>query len=310
MSARFQHTSVMLSEVMEGLAVQPGGVYVDCTLGGGGHSEAILRRGGIVYGLDRDKDAIAAASARLSGYPDFHAVHGNFHDLRPLLLAEGVSCAQGILMDLGVSSYQLDAAERGFSYHSEAPLDMRMDQTQTFSARELVNTWPAERIAEVLHAYADEKWAVRIAAMIAEHRAKAPIQTTLDLVHAVDAAIPRRIRNQTKGHSAQKTFQAIRIAVNGEIAPLENAIRDAVSILPAGGRICVISFHSIEDRVVKLAFRKMENPCTCPPNMPVCVCGLKPLIRLAPRGAIQPSARETEANPRARSAKLRIAEKR
>lgn len=306
----FQHTPVLLSETIGGLSVQPGSLYVDCTLGGGGHSEAILEKGGVVFGIDRDADAINAASERLSRYSGFHAIHGNFHDIKALLHAKSVYSVQGILMDLGVSSFQLDTSERGFSYHADAPLDMRMDRSQPFSARELVNTWPAERITEILREYGDEKWAARIASMIVEHRALAPLETTLDLVRAVDAAIPRKIRDKIAGHSAQKTFQAIRIAVNGEIAPLEGAIEDGVSLLSMGGRICVISFHSVEDRVVKRTFRKLENPCTCPPGMPVCVCGLKPSVRLPARGAVQPSADETEKNPRARSAKLRIAEKR
>jgi len=187
---------------------------------------------------------------------------------------------------------------------------MRMDQNQPFSARDLVNTWPAERIAQALRIYGDEKWAVRIASMMVEHRERAPLETTTDLVRAVDAAIPRRIREKIAGHSAQKTFQAIRIAVNNEIEPLEPALRDAVSLLSTGGRLCVISFHSIEDRAVKLALRTMENPCTCPPGIPICVCNGKPVIRLPVRGTIKPSAKEIEQNPRARSAKLRVAERR
>ena len=305
----FQHVPVLVSETVEWLSVKRGGVYVDCTLGGGGHSEAILLRGGIVYGIDRDADAIAAASERLSAYPEFHTIHGNFHEMKALLQKKGVPQAQGILMDLGVSSYQLDHAERGFSYHENAPLDMRMDQSMPFSARELVNSWPADHIAQALREYGDEKWAVRIAQMIVEHRERKPLETTMDLVCAVDAAIPRRIRQNIAGHSAQKTFQAIRIAVNNEIEPLQGAIADAVSLLSTGGRLCVISFHSVEDRVVKLALRMMENPCTCPPGIPACVCQRKPLVRLPVRGAIQPSSQEVERNPRARSAKLRVAEK-
>ena len=306
----FRHVPVLRSEVAEWLSVQPGSVYVDCTLGGGGHSEAILARGGIVYGIDRDADAIAAASERLSAYLGFHAIHGNFHELKELLQKEGVRQVQGIVMDLGVSSFQLDSAERGFSYHEDAPLDMRMDRTRLFSARELVNTWPTDRIARILREYGDEKWAVRIAAMIIEHRERAPLETTMDLVRAVDAAIPRRIREKIAGHSAQKTFQAIRIAVNDEIAPLERAITDAVSLLCSGGRLCVISFHSVEDRVVKQTLRKMENPCTCPPGIPICICHREPLVRLPVRGAVEPSAQEVEINPRARSGRLRVAERR
>lgn len=307
--ASFHHIPVMLAETMDALSVKSGGCYVDGTLGGGGHSEAILQQGGIVYGIDRDLDALSATAARLDGYPHFHAVHGNFHDMKALLVEENVQAVEGILLDLGVSSHQLDTAERGFSYHTDAPLDMRMDQSQTLSARQLVNTWSAGEIAEILRTYGDEKWAVRIAAMIVEHRQKAPLETTADLVRAVDAAIPRKIRDLDKGHSAQKTFQAIRIAVNDEIAPLAHALSDAVSLLVENGRLCVLTFHSLEDRVVKRAFREMENPCTCPPGIPVCICSKKPVARLPVRSAIQPSAQEVKQNPRARSAKLRVAEK-
>lgn len=308
-SSSFHHIPVMLPEVTDGLCIQMDGFYVDGTLGSGGHSEEILRQGGIVYGIDRDMDALTATTARLHAYAGFHAIHGNFHNMTELLAQHGISAVQGILLDLGVSSYQLDTAERGFSYHMDAPLDMRMDQSQMFTAEMLLNTWTAEEIAEALRTYGDEKWAKRIAAMIIEHRAEKPLTTTGDLVRTVDAAIPRKIRDMDKGHSAQKTFQAIRIAVNDEIAPLEKALSDAVSLLSVGGRLCVLTFHSLEDRIVKQAFRKMEKPCTCPPNMPICVCGMKPMVRLPVRGAVKPSAEEITGNQRARSAMLRIAEK-
>lgn len=306
----FHHLPVLLAETLRGLAVQEGRLYIDGTLGGGGHSKEILASGGIVYGIDRDAEALAAASERLSVYSGLHVLRGNFHDMKTLMQHEGIDAVQGVLLDLGVSSYQLDTQTRGFSYHMEAPLDMRMDQKQSFTAGELVNTWSAEKIAEILSRYGDEKWAVRIAAMILEHRSQKPLATTGDLVRAVDAAIPRKIRDKDKGHSAQKTFQAIRIAVNDEIAPLENALYDALSLLAPQGRLCVITFHSIEDRIVKQTFRKMENPCTCDPSFPVCICNQKPLVRLPSRSAIKPSPEEIAANPRARSAKLRIAEKR
>lgn len=307
---KFHHMPVMRREAIELLAVAPGGVYVDGTLGGGGHSEAILRQGGAVYGIDRDRDALDAASAWLGGWEGFHPLHGNFHNMAGLLLRQGISSVDGVLLDLGVSSYQLDTAERGFSYHMDAPLDMRMDQSQPFAAAELVNTWPQDEIARVLREYGEEPWAARIAAIIVEHRTRAPLITTGGLVRAVDAAIPRRVRDRDKGHSAQKTFQALRIAVNDELAPLAKAIEEAVSLLRPGGRLCVITFHSLEDRVVKQALRKLENPCACPPGMPVCVCGQVPVVRLPVRGAVKPSAEEIRENPRARSAKLRVAEKR
>lgn len=305
----FQHKPVMLDAVIEWMAPHEGGIYVDGTLGGGGHTQALLAAGGRVYGIDRDQDALQAAGERLAGYDCFSAVHGNFHDMRALMQAQGVQRVDGILLDLGVSSYQLDTAERGFSYHMDAPLDMRMDQSQAFTAEELVNTWPEADIARVVKDYGDEAWAARIAAIICEHRAQKPLSTTGDLVRAVDAAIPRKIRDRDKGHSAQKTFQALRIAVNDELEPLVAAIGDAVEMLAPSGRLCIITFHSLEDRIVKQAFRRLDNPCTCPPNMPVCVCNQKPKVRLPVRGAVKPTKAEIDENPRARSAKLRVAEK-
>ena len=305
----FQHQPVMLREVVEFLAPAPGRVFVDGTLGGGGHSEALLRAGAGVFGVDRDQDALDAAGVRLAEYGNFHALYGNFHDLRALLQAQGVGPVDGILLDLGVSSYQLDTAERGFSYHADAPLDMRMDRRQSFDAKELVNTWSEQEIARMLRDYGEEAWAARIAQMIVEHRARAPLATTGDLVRAVDAAIPRKVRDRDTGHSAQKTFQALRIAVNDELAPLGQALEDAVSLLRPGGRLCVITFHSLEDRIVKQTFRRLERPCTCPPGLPVCICGKKPSVGLPVRGALKPGAEEIAQNPRARSAKLRVAQK-
>lgn len=305
----FQHQPVMLREVVEFLAPAPGRVFVDGTLGGGGHSEALLRAGAGVFGVDRDQDALDAAGVRLAEYGNFHALYGNFHDLRALLQAQGVGPVDGILLDLGVSSYQLDTAERGFSYHADAPLDMRMDRRQSFDAKELVNTWSEQEIARVLRDYGEEAWAARIAQMIVKHRARAPLATTGDLVRAVDAAIPRKVRDRDTGHSAQKTFQALRIAVNDELAPLGQALEDAVSLLRPGGRLCVITFHSLEDRIVKQTFRRLERPCTCPPGLPVCICGKKPSVGLPVRGALKPGAEEIAQNPRARSAKLRVAQK-
>lgn len=308
----FEHVSVMLCEAVDLLAVHPGGVYVDGTLGGGGHSEEILRRlggTGHLYGIDRDEEAIAAARARLNGAGNFTAIHGNFHDVKALLSERGVEQIDGMLIDLGVSSHQLDTAGRGFSYHADAPLDMRMDRSQALDAREIVNGWPEGEIARILRDYGEEKWAARIAAIIAEHREKAPLETTGDLVACVDAAIPKRVRMQDAGHSARRTFQALRIAVNDELDPLRQAIEDMVALLAPGGRMAALTFHSLEDRIVKQTLRTLANPCTCPPKIPVCVCGKKPVVRVLGGGGIKPSAEEVARNPRARSAMLRGCEK-
>jgi len=304
----FHHIPVLLSEVLEYLSPQPGETYADGTLGGGGHSEAILRamgESGVLYGIDRDPAAIAAASERLKDYPGFHPVHGNFHDVKALL--PGVSLSGGLL-DLGVSSHQLDTPERGFSYHEDAPLDMRMDTTQGITAAEYVNTVSEEEFCRVLREYGDEKWAARIAQILMEKRAEKPLATTKDLVAVVDAAIPKAVRRKDEGHPARRTFQAVRIAVNDELAPLEQALRDWVDMLVPGGRLAVITFHSVEDRIVKLTFRKLQNPCTCPPKAPICTCGKKPLGR-AIGGAVKAGKDELEENSRAHSATLRIFEK-
>ena len=304
----FHHVPVLLSEVMEYLSPQPGNVFADGTLGGGGHSEAILRAlgpDGTLYGIDRDEAAIAAATARLGGYPGFHPVHGNFHDVKVLL--PGVRLHGGLL-DLGVSSYQLDTPGRGFSYHEDAQLDMRMDTSQGMTAADYVNTVSEKDFCQALRDYGDEKWAARIAQILMEKRAKAPLRTTGDLVAVVDAAIPKAVRRKDEGHPARRTFQAVRIVVNDELAPLSRAIDDWVDLLLPGGRLCVITFHSIEDRIVKLAFRKLQNPCTCPPKAPICTCGKKPLGR-AIGGAIKAGKVELSENSRAHSATLRVFEK-
>ena len=308
----FNHVSVMLGPTVDLLGVREGGVYVDGTLGGGGHSAEILRRlngTGHLYGIDRDNDALAAATARLGGAGNFTAIKGNFHDVRALLEAQGVSQIDGMMIDLGVSSYQLDTAERGFSYHADAPLDMRMDQEQTLTAAEIVNTWPKEELTRILRDYAEEKWAARIAEIILEHRAKKPLETTGDLVACVDAAIPKKIRQQDSGHSARRTFQALRIAVNDELDPLRQALEDMVDLLAPGGHLAVLTFHSLEDRIVKQTFRRLANPCTCPPKIPVCICGKKPVVRVLGGGGIKPDREEIEQNPRSRSAMLRGCEK-
>lgn len=308
----FQHTPVLLSEVMHWMRPAPGQTLADGTLGGGGHAEALLRAiqpGGRLFGIDRDERALAAARERLANVPGFTAVHGNFHDLPELLAAQGVREVDGVLLDLGVSSPQLDEAERGFSFHQDAPLDMRMDQGQDLTAEELVNTWSTREIADILRDYGEEKWAVRIAAVIVEHRQRQPLRTTGDLVRAIDAAIPKKVRQKAEGHPARRSFQALRIAVNDELSPLALALENAVALLRPGGRLCVISFHSLEDRIVKQTFRTLKNPCTCPPKAPICTCGKQPVVTL-PAGAVRSSEAELAENPRARSATLRVAEKR
>ena len=304
----FHHVPVLLNEVLDALSPRPGGVFADGTLGGGGHSEEILKRigdTGALYGIDRDPAAIAAASERLKQYPGFRAVHGNFHDVKALL--PGVRLNGGLL-DLGVSSHQLDTPERGFSYHEDAPLDMRMDTTQGITAAEYVNTVSEAEFCRVLREYGEEKWAARIAQILMEKRAQRPLETTKDLVAVVDAAIPKAVRRRDEGHPARRTFQAVRIAVNDELGPLEQALRDWVDMLLPGGRLTVITFHSVEDRIVKTAFRRLQNPCTCPPKAPICTCGKKPLGR-AVGGAVKAGEMELNENPRAHSATLRVFEK-
>ena len=308
----FQHEPVLLQEVLQWMNVREGGTYCDGTLGGGGHSEAILADSGgtaVLYGIDRDENAIRAAGERLGRYAGFHAIHGNFHDAAALLAREGVYSLDGVLLDLGVSSPQLDTPERGFSYHEDAPLDMRMDRSRGVTAAEFLNTADEKEIAEVIRNYGEEKWSARIAAMICEHRERKPLETTFDLVAAVDAAIPKAVRRKEDGHPARRTFQAVRIHINDELAPLEQALKDFVQMLRPGGRICVITFHSLEDRIVKRCFRTLEHPCICPPKAPVCTCGREPQVKVLGGGAIAPAKGETERNPRARSAKLRVAEK-
>lgn len=307
----FYHRPVLLEECLEGLALRPQGIYLDGTLGGGGHSAAILERlgpQGRLYGIDRDPQALQAAAARIQDRR-FTPIRGNFHQAKALLAQHGVASLDGALLDLGVSSHQLDARERGFSYHDDAPLDMRMDPDQPFSARNLVNQWSQEDIARVLRDYGEEKWAAQIARVLCDRRQSHPIQTTAQLVDIVDAAIPKKVRARDGSHPARRTFQALRIAVNDELAPLEQALRDLAELLVPGGRLCVIAFHSLEDRVVKNTFRSLADPCTCPKNLPVCVCGKTPTVRLITRKPITATPQELAENPRARSATLRVLEK-
>ena len=313
----FHHKSVLLDECLEGLNIREDGIYADGTLGGGGHSSEIIKRltTGRLIGIDRDMDAIKAASARIKTITDetggrFDALHGNFHDAKELLASIGVEWISGALLDLGVSSYQLDEGARGFSYHADAPLDMRMDRSQGITARDIVNEWSDKEIARILREYGEENWAVQIARVLCDRRKKQPIETTGQLVDIIDAAIPKKVRAAGDGaHPARRTFQALRIAVNDELAPLEQALRDFADILEPGGRLCVIAFHSLEDRVVKNTFKNLADPCTCPKNFPVCVCGKKPTVKQITRKPITASKEELAANPRARSATLRIIEK-
>ena len=308
----FVHEPVLLQEVLTWMQVRENGAYADGTLGGGGHSEAMLKASGgpaLLYGIDRDENAIAAASQRLSGYAGFRAIHGNFHDGRELLTQAGAPPLDGVLLDLGVSSPQLDQAERGFSYHEDAPLDMRMDRSQGITAAQLLADISETELTRILRDYGEEKWAARIAKILVERRQEHPIETTQDLVRVVDAAIPKAVRRRDEGHPARRTFQAVRIAVNDELDPLDRALTDFVTCLKPGGRLLVITFHSLEDRLVKRCFQRLANPCTCPPKAPICTCGQKPLVRVLAKGAVPPTAEEIARNPRARSAKLRVAEK-
>ncbi|MEG0900723.1 MAG: 16S rRNA (cytosine(1402)-N(4))-methyltransferase RsmH [Clostridia bacterium] len=304
----FHHLPVLFDEVMAWMNPQSGGVYADGTLGGGGHSAGLLERSGgtaTLYGIDRDEAAIAAATARLGAYAGFHALHGNFHNAKALLAEAGAPPLNGALLDLGVSSYQLDTGERGFSYHENAPLDMRMDPSTGETAAEYLARITPEEFRRILTEYGEEKWAARIAAIFDERRQERPILTTGDLVSVVDAAIPKAVRRRDEGHPARRTFQAVRIAVNDELAPLEQALCDFVELLAPGGRLLVITFHSLEDRIVKNTFRRLQYPCTCPPKAPICTCGKEPQGRVLAGGVVKPSLAETEQNARARSAKLR-----
>ncbi len=312
----FYHRPVLLDECLDGLHIRPDGVYLDGTLGGGGHSGEIIRRldSGRLIGIDRDLDAIAAATAHIEPIARekgarFDALHGNFHDAPALLERLGVDRISGALLDLGVSSYQLDEGERGFSYRADAPLDMRMDRTQALTAREIVNEWDEKEIARILREYGEENWAAQIARVLCDRRRKQSIETTGQLVDVIDASIPKKVRSQGDGHPARRTFQALRIAVNDELAPLEQALSDIAGLLEPGGRLCVIAFHSLEDRVVKNAFRQMADPCVCPKSFPVCVCGRKPIARVLTRKPVTASEEELSENPRSRSATLRVMEK-
>lgn len=302
------HIPIMLEQVVNLLEPERGGVFVDGTLGGGGHARALLERlpaGSRLFGIDRDTDALSAAGRKLTQFGDsFTPIHGNFFHMRELLKAYGVLHIDGALLDLGVSSYQLDTPERGFSYHDDAPLDMRMDLSAQFNAYDVINGYEERELAAIIRDYGEERFAGRIARAVARERNKRPIQSTCELAQIIKAAIPAANRREGP-HPARRTFQAVRIEVNGELKGLGEAVTDAARLLSPGGVLAVITFHSLEDRIVKQAFRTMENPCICSPKAPVCVCGRKSEARVLTKKPLTATERELRDNPRSRSAKLR-----
>lgn len=311
MNGEFTHRPVLLNECIEELHIRPDGIYLDGTLGRGGHSREIAKRltTGRLICVDRDQAALDAAPARLGDWMDrVTLVHRNFDQVDSILDELGLAGVDGMLFDLGVSSPQLDDGSRGFSYQADAPLDMRMDQSENITAAQIVNTWPQEELKRILFQYGEERYAPQIAAAIIRYREERPVETTLELVEIIKSAMPARALRE-KQHPAKRSFQAIRIAVNDELASVERMIRGAVPRLNRDGRLAVITFHSLEDRIVKNGFAEFAKGCTCPPDFPVCVCGKTPDIRLVHRKPILPTQQELEENSRARSAKLRVAEK-
>lgn len=307
----FEHVPVLFDEVMEALDIKPDGIYVDGTVGGGGHSEGICRRlakEGMLIAVDRDCEALKAAEQRLAGYGcEKRFIHANYSDVEAIAEAAGKR-VQGILLDLGVSSYQLDNPERGFSYMQDAPLDMRMDDTDRLTAYDIVNGYSGDELTRIIRDYGEERWASRIAEFIVRERMDSPIESTGRLTEVIKAAIPAKAR-RTGPHPAKRTFQAIRIEVNDELGHLREAVGKLPDLLESGGRIAIITFHSLEDRIVKTEFERRLDPCTCPKELPVCVCGKVADVKRVTKKPIIPSGEETEKNPRARSAKLRVLEK-
>ena len=307
----FKHKSVLLNETIDGLNIKPDGIYVDGTLGGGGHAYEVCRRlgeKGSIVGIDQDAAAIEAASARLKGFGEkVTIVRSNYCDMKSKLHELGIDKVDGIVLDLGVSSYQLDTAERGFSYREDAPLDMRMDTRQKMTARDIVNDYTEADLYRVIRDYGEDKFAKNIAKHIVQARAVKPVETTAELSEIIRASIPMKFQKKS-GHPAKRTFQAIRIELNREFDVLRDSLDDMIDLLNPGGRLCIITFHSLEDRIVKSAFRKNENPCTCPPDFPVCVCGKKSKGSIITKKPILPSEEELEYNSRSKSAKLRIFE--
>ena len=308
----FQHKSVLLEETVESLSIRPEGIYLDGTIGGGGHSLEILKRlgpSGRLIGIDRDDEALQAAQKRLSDYADRTVlVRGNYADFREILDGQGIEKVNGILLDLGVSSHQFDDASRGFSYREDAPLDMRMDRRQQMTAADIVNTYSESELYRVIRDYGEDPFAKNIAKHIVKTREQEPITGTMQLVECIKRAIPAKIREKG-GHPAKRTFQALRIELNQELMVLRNSLGAMVDALAPGGRIAIITFHSLEDRIVKQAFRTAENPCICPPDFPVCVCGRKSKGRVVTKKPVTASAEELADNPRAHSAKLRVFER-
>lgn len=308
----FSHYSVLLQETIEQLHIRPDGVYLDGTLGGGGHAWQVcsrLNRNGRFYGIDQDDAAIAAATERLQEFQDRVTVmRANFYNAKSALAEKGVTHVDGIVLDLGVSSYQLDHAERGFSYNQNARLDMRMDLRQSLTAEEIVNEYPEMELYRIIRDYGEDRFAKNIAKHIVQARKKQAIQTTDELNEIIKAAIPAKIR-ATGGHPSKRTFQAIRIECNKELEVLKDSLEDMISLLNPSGRLCIITFHSLEDRIVKSAFRTAENPCICPPDFPVCMCGRKPEGKVITKKPILPGREELEENKRSKSAKLRVFEK-
>ena len=309
----FHHVPIMVQEVTDLLGPSRGGVFVDGTLGGGGHSESILNllpEDSRLIGIDRDEAAIRAASERLSRFGDrFTAIRGNFFQMRSLLLQRGVFAVDGILLDLGVSSYQLDEPSRGFSYKAEAPLDMRMDQTAALTARDVVNGYAEKELIRVFREYGEERFSSLIARRICERRGKKSIETTTELADIIAGAVPSKFRYKEQQHPARRCFQAIRIEVNGELQGLRAAIDDCIDLLHPGGRIVILTFHSLEDRIVKTAFKTAENPCICPPKSPQCVCGRRPYGRILTKHPFVPCETEQRENSRSSCCKLRALEK-
>ena len=306
----FKHYSVLLKESVDTLGVHGGGIYADGTMGGGGHSFEILSRGaGKLIGIDRDSEAIAASKARLSQFKDrFVPVNRNFSEIKDILSELGIDGLDGAVLDLGVSSYQLDNADRGFSYMHDAPLDMRMNQKDALSAYEVINGYTEDELTRIFYEYGEEKWSKRIAQFIIDRRNRAEIKTTGELADIIKAAIPKKARLDG-GHPAKRVFQAVRIEVNGELRILEKAVRDFIDVIKPGGVLSIITFHSLEDRIVKQTFAQLAQGCTCPKSFPVCVCGNKPSVKLITRKPTLPSERELSENSRSKSAKLRAARK-
>ncbi len=305
----FKHISVLFDETLDGLCLHSGGVYADGTLGGGGHSRGMFERCPDIrlIGIDQDAEAIAAAKKRLEGF-NAEFVNRNFSEIKDILSDLCIEKLDGAVLDLGVSSYQLDNGERGFSYMHDAPLDMRMDKRRSKSAYDIINGYSPEELTRIFYEYGEEKWSKRIAEFIAERRESSPVKTTGELVDIIKAAIPKKAR-MDGGHPAKRVFQAVRIEVNGELEILKKAVEDFVSVLGSGGRLAVITFHSLEDRIVKNTFAQLARGCECPPEFPVCVCGKKPLVKLITRKPVLPSEEELRVNSRSKSAKLRIAER-